>query len=315
MPSTGSNAATRATARIMRQLTAAGILSDAPGLKEPSYAVTNLGKPYLDLNHVSFNRFILREVVPTVRSSAEQRCFSSAGSDVVSQDTWLNLARDPARAADMARGMKSLSSGSLAPTAYPFGSELEKLNIKEDDVAIVDVAGGQGHIMREIREQSPGLRGRIVVQDLQSVLDTAPGGPPKGIEFMAHDIFKRQPITTAHVYYLRHIVHDWDDESVTVILSHLTPIMKARPRTKLLLADLVLPTTDVGMQEAVRDFTMFRIGGMERTEAQWRQLLARSGLGVKRIWRGTEPEACVECVWVGSDGIGRAASKKSPMIR
>ncbi|KKY31917.1 putative o-methyltransferase b [Diaporthe ampelina] len=202
----------------------------------------------------------------------------------------------------MVQGMRSLSSGGLAATAYPFGSELEKLDIKDGDVAVVDVAGGQGHIMGEVRKQNPGLKGRIVVQDLDSVLDAAPDGPPEGVEFMSHDMFKPQPITTAHVYYLRHIIHDWDDGSVAAILKQLTTIMKARPRTKLLLADLVLPTTNVGMQEAVRDFTMFRLGGMERTEAQWRQLLARNGLDIKRIWRGTEPEACIECTWTGRGG-------------
>lgn len=200
-------------------------------------------------------------------------------------------------------------------TAYPFDRELEKLDIKEGDVAIVDVAGGQGHIMGDIRKQTPGLKGRVIVQDLQSVLDAAPDGPPEGVEFMAHDIFKAQPITTAHVYYLRHVVHDWDDDSVTLILNQLTPIMKARPRTKLLLADLVLPTTNIGMQEAVRDFTMFRIGGLERTEDQWRQLLARSGLGVKRIWRGTEPEACIECILSSGYGHREAVFDSNFTIR
>lgn len=209
--------------------------------------------------------------------------------------------------------MKSLSSGSLAATAYPFDRELEKLDIKEGDVAIVDVAGGQGHIMAGVRKQNPGLKGRLVVQDLQSVFDAAPDGPPEGVEFMGHNIFKPQPISDAHVYYLRHVIHDWDDDSVTLILNQLTPIMKARPRTKLLLADLVLPTTNIGMQEAVRDFTMFRIGGLERTELQWRQLLARSGLGVKRIWRGTEPEACVECDLISGDGDGEAVLESSFM--
>lgn len=263
---------------------------------------------------MSFNRFILREVVPTVRSSVERSCFPSTNPDSLPQDTWCRLAQDPFRAADMVRGMKSLSSGSLAATAYPFAMELEKLDIKDGDVAIVDVAGGQGHIMADVRRQNPGLKGRLVVQDLQSVLDAAPDGPPEGVEFMGYDIFKPQPITTAHVYYLRHVVHDWDDDSATVILNQLTPIMKARPRTKLLLADLVLPTTNIGMQEAVRDFTMFRIGGLERTEVQWRQLLARSGLDIKRIWRGTEPEACVECILISGDGHSEAVLESSFMI-
>lgn len=294
------------TVRVLRQLTTAGLLSDVPDLEEPGYGLTYLGRPYLDVNHISFNRFILREVVPTARSSVEQKCFSLNHYEGLPRDKWFRLVQDPVRAIDMVRGMRSLSSGGLTPTAYPFGSELEKMGTKEDDIVIVDVAGGQGHIMHKVRKQNPGLKGRIVVQDLQAVLDAAPDGPPDGVEFLAHDIFKSQPITTAHVYYLRHVVHDWDDDSVTVILDHLTPIMKARPETKLLLADLVLSTTTVSMQEAVRDFTMFRIGGMERDEAQWRHLLAKSGLGVKRIWRGSEPEACVECTLIENDRAGEA---------
>lgn len=293
----------------MRQLTAAGLLSDVSDLEEPGYSLTYLGRPYLDPNHVCFNRFLLQEVVPAIRKSVEQSCFFSSSSDGVPHDTWSSLAQDAVRVADMVRGMRSLNSGGLAATAYPFGTELEKLDVQEGDIAIVDVAGGQGHIMAEVRKQSPGIKGRIIIQDLRSVLDAAPDGPPEGVEFMAHDMFKPQPITTAHVYYLRHIVHDWDDDSVSVILKQLTPILKARPQTKLLLADLVLPTTNVDMQEAVRDFTMFRIGGLERTEAQWRQLLARSGLNIKRIWRGTEPEACVECKWIGSGAEAEAVSE------
>ncbi|KAL1860368.1 hypothetical protein Daus18300_009281 [Diaporthe australafricana] len=288
--------------RILRQLTAAGLISDIPDLEDHSYILTPLGKPYLDRNHLSFNRFILRDVLPTVRDAVEQKCFPSMKPSRQPHAMWFSLVDDPNRTADMVRGMRSLSSGSLAATAYPFGDELKNLGIKDDDVAIVDIAGGQGHIMEDIRKKYPGLKGRIVVQDLQPVLDAAPNGPPEGVEFMGHDMFKPQPITTAHVYYLRHIVHDWDDDSMTLILKQLVPILIERPATKLLLADLVLPTTDISMQEAVRDFTMFRIGGLERTEDQWRRLLARSGLKIKRIWRGTEPEACVECTLVGCNG-------------
>ncbi|KAK2606796.1 hypothetical protein N8I77_005522 [Diaporthe amygdali] len=287
--------------RVLRQLTAAGLLSDFKNLNEPAYALTSLGKPYLDWNHRSFNRFILREVLPTIRDSVEQKCFQTPSFDSVPHNKWLNLAKDPNRAANMARGMRSLSAGGLAVTAYPFGDELAKLNIKDDDIAIVDVAGGQGHIMSDIRKRYPGMKGSIVVQDLQSVIESDPGGKAEGVRFMAHDFFQPQPITTAHVYYLRHIVHDWDDDSMTLILKELVPILKARPLTKLLLADLVLPATDVSMQEAVRDFTMFRIGGLERTEDQWRKLLARSELEIKKIWRGTEPEACVECALIVAD--------------
>ncbi|PQE30207.1 Demethylsterigmatocystin 6-O-methyltransferase protein [Rutstroemia sp. NJR-2017a WRK4] len=48
------------------------------------------------------------------------------------------------------------------------------------------------------------------------------------------------------------------------------------------------------MQDAIRDFCMFPIGGLERNEKQWSELLRKIGLKIKKIWRGSEPEACVE---------------------
>jgi len=72
-------------------------------------------------------------------------------------------------------------------------------------------------------------------------------------------------------------------------------LLREQLGSKLLLLDLVLLDKDVGMQEAVRDLTMFPIGGMERNEGQWRRLLAGNGLRIKMIWRESEPEACVEC--------------------
>ncbi|CAJ2506891.1 Uu.00g080770.m01.CDS01 [Anthostomella pinea] len=133
--------------------------------------------------------------------------------------------------------------------------------------------------MGAVRAQNPEIRGRFIVQDLPSTLAAVPRPPPAGVEFMPYDMFTPQPIRGAHVYYYRHLV----------------PILQEQPRSKLLLVDLVLPDADVGMQEAVRDLSMFPIGGLERNEGQWRALLRESGLRIRRIWRGSEPEACVEC--------------------
>ncbi|ROW17151.1 hypothetical protein VPNG_01336 [Cytospora leucostoma] len=289
-------------ARIMRQLTAAGLLIDLSGPRGPGYALTSLGKPYLDPNHRSFNRFLLHDVVSNIRQVVEHKSARITDTAADPKELWFKLASDPERAKDMAKGMRSLSTGSLAATAYPFGEELGKLDIKEDEIAIVDVAGGQGHIMTDVRERYPNLKGRIIVQDLPAVLDTVLGGPPKGIEFMPYNMFTTQPVRKAYAYYFRHIIHDWDDLSVGLILQQIVPILKESPSSKLLLADLVLPEANTGMQEAIRDFTMFPIGGMERTVGQWRQLLATNGLEIKKIWRGTEPEACVECVLTTGPG-------------
>ncbi|ETS84536.1 hypothetical protein PFICI_02561 [Pestalotiopsis fici W106-1] len=287
--------------RLLQQLTASGILKDSPG---PEYTLTALGKPYLDENHRAFNSFLLQEVIPSIvampRTLAEHGFKSPTRESGTpfkwanGEELWTFLGSHPQRAQNMVKGMKSLSTGTLAGTAYPFGEELGKLDVQDGDVAIVDIAGGQGHVMEEVRKLNPQLKGRFIVQDLPSTFEAVPR-PPPGVEFMPYDMFTSQPIKDAHVYYYRHIFHDWNDEDVSRFLQQLLPVLKARPRSKLLLVDLVLPDLNVGIYEAARDISMFPIGGLERTERQWQNLLAANGLKIKKIWRGTEPEACVEC--------------------
>lgn len=152
--------------------------------------------------------------------------------------------------------------------------------------------------MEHVRRQNPALEGRFVVQDLASTFRAVSDRPPPGVEFMPHDMFApHQPVRDAHVYHFRHIFHDWNDEDALRFLAPVVEVLREgrRPGARLLLVDLVLPDENVGMLEAVRDISMFPIGGLERNERQWRELLAKSGLRIKKIWRGSEPEACVEC--------------------
>lgn len=289
--------------RIFRQLTAAGILSDIPG---PGYTLTLLGEPYLDPNHCAYNHMVLQEVIPsvlamphTLRARGYKAPTKDSGTPFMwanGEELWTFLGRYPERALNMVKGMKSLDTGSLSPSAFPFGEELGKLEIQDGEVAIVDIAGGQGHIMEHVRKQNPGIKGRFIVQDLPSTFE-AVREPPAGVEFMSYDMFTPQPIRDAYVYHYRHIFHDWNDEDASRFLKQVVDILweRQRPGAKLLLVDLVLPDENVGMLEAVRDLTMFPVGGMERNETQWRELLAKNGLRIKKIWRGTEPEACVEC--------------------
>lgn len=148
--------------------------------------------------------------------------------------------------------------------------------------------------MGEIRQRNPQIKGKFIVQDLASTFEAVPT-PPTGVNFMTYDIFTSQPVKDASVYHYRHIFHNWSDDDCTTILQQVVPLLKIQPRSKLLLVDVVLPDLNGTMQEAIMDITMFPMGGMERTESQWKQLLARSGLGIKKIWRGSEPEACIEC--------------------
>lgn len=289
--------------RVFRQLTAAHILLETPG---PGFTLTPLGQPYLNPDHRAFNNLMFVDIIPaimamprTLAEHAYKAPTKESGTPYKwahGEELWTWFGSHPDRALNMVAGMRSHNAGNVSGDAYPWGTELAKLELKEEDVAIVDIAGGQGHILEEVRKRNPEIKGRFVCQDLQSTFDAVKDvGPPEGVEFMAYDIFTPQPVKGAKIYYYRHIIHDWSDGDCIKMLEQLVPVLKEQPKSKLLLVDLVLPDSNATMQEAIRDISMFPIGGMERNESQWKELLAKVGLGIEKIWRGSEPEACVEC--------------------
>ena len=282
---------------MFRQLVAANMFIESPG---PSFTLTSLGRPYLHPDHRAFNNFMFFDIIPSIlempRTLSEHQYKAPTKETGTpykwahGEELWTWLSSHPDRGAVMVAGMRSHNP----MDAYPWNIELGKLDLKDEDVAIVDVAGGQGHIMEAVRKVNPGIKGRFVVQDLPSTFEAVPA-PPAGVEFMTHDIFTPQPVKGASVYHYRHVLHNWSDGDCTTILGQIVPLLKTQPQSKLLLVDVVLPDSNATMQQAIMDITMFPMGGMERSEGQWKELLAKSGLGIRRIWRGSEPEAYIEC--------------------
>lgn len=83
---------------------------------------------------------------------------------------------------------------------FPFEKKLGE-SVPADQVLVIDIAGGVGHRLRDFKLKLPGATGRAVLQDHAHVLPTAETSPrifadlqKCGIETMAHDIFKPQPI-------------------------------------------------------------------------------------------------------------------------
>jgi hypothetical protein len=87
----------------------------------------------------------------------------------------------------------------------------------------------------------------------------------------------------AHVYYFRRIFHDWDQERGNVILLNTKSAMKQHSR--ILIADMALPDVDAPRDMALQDLNMMSFGGMERSEAQWRDLVEGAGLVLRHIWK------------------------------
>ena len=77
----------------------------------------------------------------------------------------------------------------LTLDTFPFNEVM-----KDEKVVLVDVGGGQGHMMKKVLARWPEIQGNVVVQDQISTLEGMGGKTVEGIEFMGSDFFEGQPV-------------------------------------------------------------------------------------------------------------------------
>ena len=140
------------------------------------------------------------------------------------------------------------------------------------DETVVDVGGGNGSLLRELVERRPGLRG--IVFDLPETVRDEAELARSGIEFEAGSFFERVP--PADVYVLGTVLHNWPDEQAASILRTIRSAAPAGARV--LILDLVLDPETAAAEVLWFDLLGLALfGAHERTEPQWRALLAAAG--------------------------------------
>ncbi|KAJ5996252.1 hypothetical protein N7522_007912 [Penicillium canescens] len=143
----------------------------------------------------------------------------------------------------------------------------------QSDPLIVDIGGSQGEDLKKFQNYFPDLPGKLILQDLPAVVA---GVDLPGIEVMAHDFFKEQPVRNAKAYFLRTVLHDWPDMQAVQILRRLRVAMGAD--SLLLISETVLPESGVALSAVLSDLHMMATyASLERTETQWRSLLEMAG--------------------------------------
>ncbi|KAK2756094.1 hypothetical protein FQN54_005501 [Arachnomyces sp. PD_36] len=167
---------------------------------------------------------------------------------------------------------------------------------QEEAVLMVDVAGGKGHDLEAFGEVFPDACGRLILQDLPDVIQQA-GELQQGIEKMGYDFFTPQPVKGARVYYLHFILHDWPDMTARKILQQLHAAMKPG-YSKLLIDDFILPDRGCPLYPCVQDMCMMGLlGGLERSQRHWTELLTSEGFEVTGIYSsGDENEGILEAM-------------------
>ena len=150
---------------------------------------------------------------------------------------------------------------------------------------VVDVGGGTGALLQGLLERRTDLRG--VVFDLPEVVTEAArrlhaAGLADRCQTLAGSFFRDVP-TGADVYVLSDILHYWNDRHAREILRAVRRAIPDHGRL-LLVEEVVAPPNQPGGK--LMDLLMLAVGGRERTEEEWRALLADSGFGLTKIRPG-----------------------------
>ena len=192
----------------------------------------------------------------------------SWANDKIGSTFWEVLMSEPQRVERFSRGLALFEAFHPIIGVYPFEEQLQAGN-SPDRPFVVDIGGGRGLALVEMRKRLPSLQGKLVLQDRKEVLDSIPEDELPAVEKMEHDFFTEQPVKNAQIYYIRRVFHDWQDEEARKILQAIVPAMAEDSR--ILLSDMALPEP-VGQEDTAAvwlDLMMMTIGGKERTRKDW----------------------------------------------
>jgi SAM-dependent methyltransferase len=166
-----------------------------------------------------------------------------------------------------------------------------------DANVVVDVGGGRGHFLRAILERYPAARG--IVFDLPHVADrarheVASAGLLERLEVIGGSFFDAVP-DGGDVYLLSWILHDWEDDRARAILRSCRDAIP--PDGRLLVIEACIPPGNVPHPGKPLDMIMLvALGGRERTEAEYRELLASAGFRLARVIPTASAMSVIEAI-------------------
>jgi SAM-dependent methyltransferase len=150
---------------------------------------------------------------------------------------------------------------------------------------VVDVGGGSGVLLAAVLADEHDVEGVLVdrpasIEAARAHLEAV--GLADRVRCSTGDFFAAVP-RGGDIYVLSRILHDWDDHDARRILTTCRDAME--PGSRLVIVDTVLPERADECPAAVRlDLNMLLLfGSRERTEDEFRSLLAASGFALHRV--------------------------------
>lgn len=164
---------------------------------------------------------------------------------------------------------------------------------------VLDVGGGNGSTLAGILAAHTHLAGQLfelppVIEDARRYLDSV--GLADRVELLPGDFFASVD-GQADCVIMRHVLHDWNDEDATTILQKSRAALAEGGR--LLVVEKVITEGNDPDFAKLLDLNMMAIGGKERTEAQYRDLLAGAGFALEAVHALPGPTDIVEASSAG----------------
>lgn len=160
---------------------------------------------------------------------------------------------------------------------------------------VCDIGGGRGHLLCHFLQAHPHISGTVfeLPETLANPDDLLAGQMDLSdrCRYTSGNMFEQVPI--ADTYFLKHILHDWNDEECIGILKNAHAA--AHPGARVWIAEYVVPGPDTPDFAKLFDIHMMSVlTGKERTEAEYIDLLNGSGWTHMKTWR--QPQGSMSVV-------------------
>lgn len=211
-------------------------------------------------------------------------------------------------AVEFVRGMKPFEYLSKNPKdAETFDRAMVNISKMEVDAILAaydfssfqtmaDIGGGYGTFLAEVLHANPKAMG--ILYDMPHVVKGSSEYLNKEkltdrVRIEGGSFFESVP-AGADLYMMKHIIHDWSDELSLKILKNIRSKIPATG--KLLLFEAVVPEPNEPDFSKFLDLEMLVVteGGRERTEAEFRTLLALAGFTLEKVVPTTSMAKVIE---------------------
>ena len=274
--------------RLLRALAGVGVFTEPePGV----FALTPLGRTLTSDQPGSLRDLAIMwmethyapfaDLIHTVRTG------QSAAEHLYGEPFFTWLSHHPEHAARFTGAMANLTGG--FKTAAIASLPLDGIE------TIVDVGGADGTVLATILAAHPHLRG--VLYDLSHVITSAPQilavrGVEDRADCVGGDFLDSVP-PGGDAYLASLVLHDWPDQDAERILANIATAGGSGAR--LLVLDFVVPPGDTPHLAKISDLSMLAMmGGKERIEPEWRELLTTAGFASIEVRPTGTPFAVIQ---------------------